>query len=70
MPHQMDGVNGPDTPFYKTAEAGVSVAYINMIVGEWKIRKDNDWALNYGSDNNDGNLYKMVETFPLRSWIL
>ena len=48
--------DGPDTPFYKTAESGIYVAYINMIVGEWKIRKDNDWAVNYGSDNNDGTL--------------
>jgi len=48
--------DGPDTPFYKTAEPGIHVAYINMIVGEWKIRKDNDWTENYGSDNNDGTL--------------
>ena len=41
--------DGPDTPFYKTDEAGVYVAYITMTDGEWKIRKDNDWAVNYGS---------------------
>jgi hypothetical protein len=39
----------PDTPFYKTDEAGVYVAYITMIDGDWKIRKDNDWTVNYGS---------------------
>jgi len=54
--------DGPDTPFYKTAEAGVYVAYINMIAGEWKIRKDNAWDVNYGSDDglnlvqNGGNI--------------
>ena len=24
--------------------------------GEWKIRQNNDWAVNYGSDGADGNL--------------
>jgi len=43
--------DGPDTPFYKSDVAGVYVAYINMIEGEWKIRKDNDWAENYGSSD-------------------
>ena len=43
--------NGPDTPFYTTDEVGVYVAYINMIDGKWKIRKDNDWAINYGSED-------------------
>ncbi len=48
--------DGPDTPFFKTSEPGINVAYINMIEGEWKIRENNDWAVNYGSDNNDGTL--------------
>lgn len=43
--------DGPDTPFYKTDVAGVYVAYITMTDGEWKIRKDNDWAVNYGSSD-------------------
>jgi hypothetical protein len=57
--------DGPDTPFYKTAEPGIHVAYINMIVGNWKIRKDNDWAINYGSDNNDGTLQEGGKDIPL-----
>ena len=48
--------DGPDTPFYKTVEPGIHVAYINLIAGEWKIRMDNAWDVNYGSDNNDGTL--------------
>lgn len=51
-----NGWDGPDAPFYKTEEAGIYVAYVNMIDGEWKIRKDNAWDENYGSDNNDGTL--------------
>ena len=47
--------DGPDTPFYKSDEAGIYVAYITMVEGEWKIRKDNDWAVNYGS-SDDVNL--------------
>ncbi len=43
--------DGPDTPFYKSEEAGIYVAYITMVEGEWKIRKDNDWAVNYGSSD-------------------
>ena len=43
--------DGPDTPFYKSDEAGIYVAYITMVEGEWKIRKDNDWAVNYGSSD-------------------
>ncbi len=56
--------DGPDTPFYKTDQANVYVAYINMIDGEWKIRKDNDWAVNYGS--SDGvNLVEGGDNIPV-----
>lgn len=48
--------NTLDAPFYKTDEAGVFVTYINLKEGAWKIRKDNSWDLNYGSDAGDGNL--------------
>lgn len=44
-----NGWDGPDVPFYQSGETGIYVAYITMIEGEWKIRKDNDWAVNYGS---------------------
>ena len=46
----------PDAAFYESGEAGSYVIYINLSAGEWKIRKENKWDLNYGSDNNDGNL--------------
>lgn len=51
-----NGWDGPDVPFYKTADAGVFVAYATLKDGEWKIRQDNKWDVNYGSDANDGNL--------------
>ncbi len=57
--------DGPDTPFYKTGESGVYVAYITMTDGEWKIRRDNDWAVNYGSNDNDGNLQQDGGNIPV-----
>lgn len=50
------GGAGPDAPFYKTDEAGVYVAYVTLKDGKWKIRKDNDWAVNYGDNGADGSL--------------
>ena len=63
--------DGPDTPFYKSTEAGIYVAYITMTEGEWKIRKDNDWAVNYGSSDGvnlvDGgdNIATVAGTFKI-----
>ena len=57
--------DGPDTPFYKTDESGVYVAYVTMTDGEWKIRRDNDWAVNYGSNDNDGNLQQDGGNIPV-----
>jgi len=51
-----NGWDGPDAPFYKTSEASIYVAYVTLATGEFKIRKDNDWAVNYGDDGVDGNL--------------
>jgi hypothetical protein len=50
----VNGWNGPDMPFFKTAAANVFVAYVTLIDGEIKIRKNNDWGENYGGSN--GNL--------------
>jgi hypothetical protein len=50
------GGAGPDAPFYKTDEAGVYVCYVTLKDGKWKIRKDNDWAVNYGDNGADGSL--------------
>ena len=58
------GDPGPDTPFYKTDEDGVYVAYITMTEGFWKIRRDNNWDVNYGS--NDGvNLQPGGDNIPV-----
>ncbi|MDT0552618.1 SusE domain-containing protein [Urechidicola vernalis] len=46
----------PDLPFYTTDQAGVLVAYVNLIDGEIKFRENNAWDLNYGDDGADGTL--------------
>lgn len=44
-----NGWNGPDVPFWKSGTANVFVAYAKLEGGKYiKIRKDNDWAENYG----------------------
>ncbi|MCP9745080.1 SusE domain-containing protein [Lacihabitans sp. CS3-21] len=45
-----------DAPFYKTSSAEVFVAYVTLKDGEFKIRKNNDWAVNYGDDGANGTL--------------
>jgi len=47
----------PDAPFYKVqGSPNVYVAYVTLLDGEWKIRTDNDWDVNYGDDGDDGSL--------------
>ncbi|MFD0933219.1 SusE domain-containing protein [Psychroflexus salinarum] len=45
-----------DIPFYSTSENNVVVAYATLREGEMKFRENNDWAVNYGDDGNDGTL--------------
>jgi hypothetical protein len=63
----------PDVPFYPTSTADVYVAFVKFTAGDWKIRVNNDWSVNYGDngadlkleaggDNmkTDGGYYKVV----------
>ena len=45
-----------DAEFFKTSEKDVYVAYVTLKEGEFKIRKNNDWAVNYGDDGANGSL--------------
>ena len=45
-----------DAPFYKTGLADVFVSYVTLKDGEFKIRKNNDWGVNYGDDGANGTL--------------
>ncbi|OQD42276.1 hypothetical protein BUL40_10925 [Croceivirga radicis] len=51
-----NGWDGPDVPVYSTAIANEFVAYVTLVDGELKIRRDNDWAVNYGDTGADGIL--------------
>lgn len=55
----------PDLPFYTTSVAGELVAYVNLIDGEIKFRKNNEWTLNYGDDNFDGTLEEGGANIPV-----
>lgn len=62
----VNGWDGPDMPFYiDTEDPSQMVAYATLTDGEFKIRKDNDWAVNYGSDANDGNLQEGGANIPI-----
>ena len=50
------GGAGPDGLFYTTADAGVIVAYANLVDGEIKFRENNDWGSNLGDTGGDGVL--------------
>jgi starch-binding outer membrane protein SusE/F len=45
-----------DAEFFKTSEKDVFVSYVTLKEGEFKIRKNNDWAVNYGDDGANGTL--------------
>jgi hypothetical protein len=53
---EANGWDGPDMPFFKTASAGIYVAFVTLADGEIKIRENNDWAVNYGDNGADGSL--------------
>jgi starch-binding outer membrane protein SusE/F len=41
--------NGPDLPFFKSSITNTLVAYVSLIDGQIKFRRDNDWPVNLGS---------------------
>ena len=43
----------PDVAFYPTSTANVYVAFVKFTAGDWKIRVNNDWAVNYGDTGAD-----------------
>lgn len=55
----------PDLPFYTTGTDGLLVAYVTLIDGEIKFRKDNDWTLNYGDTGFDGTLEEGGTNIPV-----
>lgn len=54
-----------DIPFYQTTTPGVYVSYATLKDGEIKIRKDNDWTVNYGDTGMDGLLDEGGDNIPV-----
>ncbi len=55
----------PDLPMYKTSDPNVLVAYVGLQTGEFKFRLNNDWAVNYGDNGNDGTLEQDGANIPV-----
>ena len=47
---------GNDIPFVSAGSEGLYVAAVTFLNGQWKIRKDNDWGVNFGDNGADGTL--------------
>ena len=47
---------GNDVPFLRNGQDGMFRAVATLYDGEFKIREDNAWGLNYGDDGADGTL--------------
>ncbi len=51
-----NGWNGPDVNFTYDPSSDQWRAIVKLTAGELKIRKNNDWGVNYGDDGNNGSL--------------
>lgn len=60
-----NGWDGPDIPFYQTGTDNVFDAYATLVDGMIKFRKDNEWAVNYGDNDNDGSLEEGGADIPV-----
>jgi hypothetical protein len=47
---------GNDVPFLSNGTEGLFHTTLHMVDGEFKIRQDNDWGVNYGDTGADGTL--------------
>ena len=67
-----NGWNGPDTKFLPDFGLNPGKFYLNGITltnGEIKIRQNDDWAVNYGDDGNDGTLEAGGANIPVTAGI-
>ena len=51
-----NGWDGPDMPLTYDSTTDTWKAYVDLVDGEIKVRKNNDWGLNYGDTSVDGYL--------------
>ena len=48
--------DGPDMSLYEVGTTGIVAGYFNLVDGEIKFRRDNDWGFNFGDNDADGSL--------------
>lgn len=51
-----NGWGGPDVLLHETGVSNILAGYYNLVDGEMKFRRDNDWGFNYGDNGSDGSL--------------
>jgi hypothetical protein len=51
-----NGWGGPDTSLHQTSTANVFEGFFNLLDGEMKFRRDNNWSFNYGDNGADHTL--------------
>lgn len=51
-----NGWGGPDVLLHQTGVSNVFTGFYNLVDGEMKFRRDNDWGFNYGDNGADGSL--------------
>lgn len=64
-----NGWNGPDLDFFYDPATDQFRALANLIDGDLKIRKNNDWGINYGDTGNDGSLEINGANIPIKKGV-
>lgn len=62
-----NGWDGPDFQFTYDPSSDQWRAITKLVDGEMKIRKNNDWGVNYGDDGNNGSLELNGPNIPVKA---
>ena len=64
-----NGWNGPDLDFFYDPATDQFRALGNFTDGDIKIRKNNDWSINYGDTGNNGSLELNGDNIPVKKGV-
>lgn len=64
-----NGWNGPDLDFFYDPATNQFRALGSFIDGDLKIRKNNDWGINYGDTGNNGSLELNGDNIPIKKGV-
>lgn len=62
-----NGWGGPDTSLHLTGTANVYAGFVNLVDGELKFRRDNNWSFNYGDNGADGTVDDGGANIPVKA---